>query len=289
MKYAIAGVSGNTGKAAAEALLAKGHEVRVIVRDAAAKGAAWQARGAEVAVADLADSVALTKALTGVHGAYLLVPPNLASDDPRGHQSAVVKALGEAVKASEVPHVVFLSSVGAQYADGTGPIAGLHPAESLLASFPKTSLTLIRAAYFLENLAGSFAALEHGVLPSFFPKDLRLDMIAAKDIGDLAAQRLSAGPTGKSTTIELGSQFSMQEVADALSHKTGKTIRVAEAPLDAMVPTLTGFGFKPALAELYREMTAAIIQGRVAFEGKHQRVPATTQLGAWVAHVAPSA
>jgi uncharacterized protein YbjT (DUF2867 family) len=288
MKYAIAGVSGNTGSAAAEALLAKGHQVRVIVRDAA-KGAPWQARGAEVAIADLSDHAALTKALSGVSGAYLLVPPNLASEDPRGHQDSIVKAFGAAVKASEIPHVVLLSSIGAQHPDGTGPIAGLHPAESLLASFPKTSLTSLRAAYFLENLAGSFAALAHGVLPSFFPKDFRFDMIGAKDIGELAAQLLINGPSGKRAVFELGSKSSMQDVANALSVKLGKSIQVAEAPLETMAPTLTGYGFTPALAKLYQEMTSAIVQGRVAFEGTHKRVQASTSLSAWVEQNAPAA
>ena len=48
--YAVAGVTGHTGKAVAETLQAKGQPVRVIVRDEA-KGASWKARGAEIAVA----------------------------------------------------------------------------------------------------------------------------------------------------------------------------------------------------------------------------------------------
>src|SRR5437016_5265158 len=71
--YVVAGVSGNTGKVVAETLLSQKKPVRVIVRDAA-KGAAWKARGAEVAVAELDDVPALTKALAGAEGAYLLLP-----------------------------------------------------------------------------------------------------------------------------------------------------------------------------------------------------------------------
>jgi uncharacterized protein YbjT (DUF2867 family) len=288
MKFTIAGVSGNTGKVAAESLLAGGHSLRVVVRNAS-KGAAWTARGAEVVVADLTDSGALAKALAGVDGAYLLVPPNMASPDPRASQGEVVQALGRAVQASEVPHVVFLSSVGAQHKDGTGPISGLYPAEHVLSSFPKTSLTAIRAGYFLENLMGSFGALAQGIVPSFFPKDLRFDMIATQDIGELAAKLLIEGATHKKAIVELGSSHSMQEVADALSLHLGKAIKVAEAPLEAMAATLTGFGFTPALAELYREMTGAIIQGRVSFEGTHRRVQGTRSLKTWLASVLPNA
>ncbi|HWL85044.1 MAG TPA: NmrA family NAD(P)-binding protein, partial [Polyangiaceae bacterium] len=69
--FVIAGVTGNTGSVVAETLLARGEMVRVIVREAA-KGASFAARGAEVAVASLDDSAALSKALAGAKGAYLL-------------------------------------------------------------------------------------------------------------------------------------------------------------------------------------------------------------------------
>ena len=76
--FAVAGVTGQTGRIVADTLLTRGHDVRVIVRDAV-KGAPWQARGAEVAVAALDDEPALTRALTGVQGAYLLTPPDAVS------------------------------------------------------------------------------------------------------------------------------------------------------------------------------------------------------------------
>ena len=76
--FAITGITGHTGAVVAETLLAAGKPVRVIVRDAA-KGAAWKARGAEVAVADLKDAAALAQAFRGVQGAYVLSPPDLTT------------------------------------------------------------------------------------------------------------------------------------------------------------------------------------------------------------------
>src|SRR5690349_10539102 len=129
--YAIAGVSGNTGSVVADTLLAQGKKVRVIVRDAA-KGEAWKARGAEVAVAALEDRAALTKALTGVEGAYLLVPPRMGSNAPLEENAAVIESMAAAVTAAKVPHVVVLSSVGAHHPSGTGPIQSAHRAEQVL-------------------------------------------------------------------------------------------------------------------------------------------------------------
>src|SRR6185295_10459226 len=116
--YAIAGVTGHTGSAAATALLAQGKPVRVIVRDAA-RAAAWRARGAEIAVASLDDRAALTAALTGAAGAFLLLPPTgtTTSATPLDDNARLSAALASAVHAAKLPHVVLLSSVGAHHPD----------------------------------------------------------------------------------------------------------------------------------------------------------------------------
>jgi uncharacterized protein YbjT (DUF2867 family) len=277
MTFVIAGVTGNTGKAAAEALLAKKESVRVVVRDAA-KGEAWKAKGAEVAVADLLDPASLGRALAGAKGAYLLVPPSMTEPQFRAYQDRTADALALAVKRSEVPHVVLLSSVGAQHAAGTGPIAALHRVEKLLSEIAGTKLTALRAAYFMENLGGSLAMLGQGVLPSFLPNDFAFDMIAAADIGRVAAELLLEG-TAAPGVVELGGPVrSMADAAAALSKILGKPIAVHEAPVEAMAATLAGFGMSQEIAGMFQEMTGAILRGHVAFEGGHRRVQGTTPL-----------
>jgi len=277
MTYAIAGVSGNTGKIAAETLLAQGKSVRVLVRDAA-KGESWKGKGAEVAVADLGDPGGLAGALAGAEGAYLLIPPNMGAPRFRAYQDATAAALAAAVETSGVPHVVFLSSVGAQHPAGTGPIAALHGAEKRFSALGKTRFSFLRAAYFMENLGGSLGMLDKGILPSFTPAAFAFDMIASIDIGKLAAQLLVEG-TAKTQVVELGGPpQSMNDAAKALSVITGRAITVHEAPLDAMLPTLTGFGLPQEVAGMYREMTAGLLNGHVAFEGGHRRVQGTTSL-----------
>ncbi len=269
MTFAIAGTTGRTGKIIAESLLAAGKKVRVIVRDAK-KGDEWQRKGAEVAVADLTDAEALGRALQGATGAYLLIPPAFA-DDYRKQQDVTSAALAEAVRGARVPHVVLLSSIGAQQPSGTGPIAGLHHTESLFTKIPGTVFTFLRAAYFVENIGASMGAVkEAGVLPSFFPEDLRFPMTNTTDIGKLATQLL-LDPPAKSTIVELGTERSFAELAKTLGRVAGKPVVVQEAPLAVMVETLTGFGFPKGLAELYHEMTGAIRTGHVRFDG-HKRV-----------------
>lgn len=277
MSYVVAGVSGHTGRVVAETLLARKHPVRVVVRDAA-KGEAWKQRGAGVAVADLADHAALAAALQGAKGAWLLVPPSPAEPDFPAYQDRVTASLVKASATAEVPHVVLLSSVGAQHPKGTGPIAGLHRAERAFAELRTTKLTALRAAYFMENVGSSLGGLPAGVLPSFVPADLRLPMIATHDIGTTAADLLLDAPAASRVVDLAGAEHSMAEAATIVSKLVGKAIAVAEAPLDAVVPTLTGHGMSTSVASGYREMLEAFGAGRITFEGGHRRVTGTTSL-----------
>ena len=78
--FVISGATGNTGSIVAETLIEQGQPVRVIVRSEE-KGALWRDKGAEVAVADITDIPAMTKALEGASGAYFLLPPDLTNED----------------------------------------------------------------------------------------------------------------------------------------------------------------------------------------------------------------
>lgn len=123
--YVVFGVTGNTGKVVADTLLAQKKPVRVVVRDAA-KGEPWKARGAEVAVATVTDAKAIENALRGAAGAYILLPPNYASNTVLEDKKKEVAAFAAAIPASGVKHVVLLSSIGAHQPDGTGPIRSVH-------------------------------------------------------------------------------------------------------------------------------------------------------------------
>jgi uncharacterized protein YbjT (DUF2867 family) len=280
MLYAIAGVSGNTGRVAAETLLAAGQQVRVIVRDAK-KGEPWRARGAEVAVADVGDSAALAAALTGVNGVYLLLPPRMAPGF-RAYQLETGRAIIAAIAQAKPAHVVFLSSIGAQHSSGTGPIAGLYPIEQGLRAVneknPEVNVTFLRAGYFIENLASSFAALPHGIIPNYCPVDAPIDMVGTTDIGQTAALLLREGGHGVQIVQLGGPARTTNDVAAALTRLLGKPITAVEAPLAELVPTFTSFGMPVDLAELYREMLGSFSSGLVRWEAGHRRIESTTPL-----------
>jgi uncharacterized protein YbjT (DUF2867 family) len=265
--YVISGASGNTGKVVAKQLLKAGKKVRALVRNVE-KGSDLAALGAEVVAVDLADSAGLTRALAGAAGFYLLSPPDMTSQSFLAERSKLLGAVASVVKSAGVPHVVFLSSVGGQHESGTGIIQTVHAGEVALRAAGVAS-TYVRAAYFAENWGAVLpVAKQDGVLPSFIPGDLKLPMVATADIGSLAAEALLDGPRGE-RVLELSGpeDHTPKDVARVVSTILGRPIQLVEPPLDAVVPTFTGFGISPDVAALFQGMYAGIISGRVSFEG----------------------
>jgi uncharacterized protein YbjT (DUF2867 family) len=266
--YVIAGVSGHTGSVVATTLLAAGQEVRVIVRDAA-KGEPWRKRGAEVAIADLDDQAAVTRALTGATGAYLLLPPpgwtqtHIAAD-----RKAKTESLLGAVRAAKPGHIVLLSSVGAELPGGTGPIKYVHVLEQGLrdAGVPATFL---RAASFMENWGAMLpGAIAGGALYFGAAEGLKYGQVATEDIGKTAAQLLLEGPRGV-RVVELSgpADLSLQDTAEILSKVAGKPIKGVSVPPAAMVQALIGQGASSELADSFGEMVGGINSGAIKFHG----------------------
>lgn len=269
--FVISGASGNTGGAAAKALLAQGHAVRVIVRDAK-KGADWKARGAEVAVAELSDTAALTAALRGADGVYVMLPPNHQADDLLATQATLIASWTAALQAAKPKHAVMLSSIGAELASGTGPIVGNHRLEAALGSLG-LALTAVRAAYFMENWgAVVHPAKADGVLPSMLTLGHAARMVATADIGRVAAEALVAGAAAE-RVIELAGprDYTPEEVAAAFARVLGRPVQVVPVPDAAIEPALLQAGMKPKMAALFREMVGGFNAGRIAFKGAPRR------------------
>src|SRR5258708_8086613 len=123
--FVVLGATGNTGSVAASTLLAQGKSVRVVVHSAA-RGEAWKAKGADVAVADVEDRVALERALMGAEGAYVLLPPMFGSNQVRADNDRRAKNIAATIATAGVGHVVILSSILAHHPAATGPVPYLH-------------------------------------------------------------------------------------------------------------------------------------------------------------------
>ena len=265
--FTIAGVTGHVGGAAADRLLARGQALRVIVRDAA-KAEAWNKRGVEAVIGNLADAAFLERALTGAQGAFLLLPPDFPAGEIYTHQKRVSEAIGKAVLASKVPHVVLLSSIGAQHPSGTGPIQGLFHAENHLRA-ANVKRTFVRAAFFMENLGAFLGAARQGVYPSFLPPGVASPMVATRDIGELLTEALLAPPQPPTAEriYDLGgpADYTPEDVADLMGAAVGKSVKVSHVPPAAAEAALVQAGVPGFMAAAYAEMYAAMASGLAAF------------------------
>lgn len=264
--FVVAGVTGNTGSVVASRLLDAGKKVRVVVREEG-KGRPFAERGAEVAVADLADATSLERALRGADGAYLLSPPDVKTNTFLADKERLADVFARAVRAAALPHVVLLSSIGAHHPTGTGPIRSMHAIEVAL-SATGVAMTSVRAAYFAENWAATLpVAKADGILPSFLPKDLAVPTVATKDIGIVAAQALVDGPRGRRTIALAGPvDPTPSDVAAAASRVLSRPVTLSEAPPEAILDAAPSFGASADVARLWREMYEGLISGHIAWE-----------------------
>lgn len=277
--YAITGVTGHVGGATARELLAAGRPVRAVVRDAA-QGEPWAAEGvegAEVAVADLGDRAALAEAFRGCDGAFVLLPTALSEPEPDTYHRRLADSIAGAVGDSGVPHVVMLSSIGAELPDGTGPIRWLHHLENQLRA-TDVLLTSIRSWHFQEKVETVLgAALEAGVYPVFGDSaDIPTTMIATRNIGTAVAESLLSPPPA-SEIIELdGPQYTERQVADKLAAVLGKALQVVTIPRDGWVDAMVDAGVPPPLAAELIGLYDAEQRGILQPNGERQYTCSTT-------------
>jgi uncharacterized protein YbjT (DUF2867 family) len=260
----ITGATGNTGKAAAEALLAKGEKIRVIGRDAS-KLQPFVQKGAEAFVGSVEDSAFLRQAFQGAQAAYLMIPPDLQTNEFRGYQERVVAAYAAAIAEAKVPYVVTLSSVGADLSEKSGPILGLHHLETKLNALKGLHVLHLRPAGFMENLFMSVQPLRTmGTLPGPLPPDAPQAMIAARDIGAYAAERLHARDFSSSSVQELHGQrdVTMKEVASIIGSAIGKPkLGYMQVPFMMLEPALVQTGLPKSTVALMIEMWKSMNSG----------------------------
>ena len=188
--YVILGASGNTGHIVARNLLSHGKKVRVVGRNAAHLQP-FAVEGADVFVGDVTDAASLTRAFQQAEAAYVMIPPDPTSKDFRAFQEQGSDAIAAAVKNARVTNVVALSSFGADKAAGTGPVVGLHNLEQKLDRIEGANVLHLRPGYFMENTLPQVGAIRMtGSVIGPVRPDLKLPMIATRDIGTAAADAL---------------------------------------------------------------------------------------------------
>ena len=262
---AVMGATGHVGTALTEILLSKGHAVTAMGRDTK-KLLALMGKGAKMCVTTFTEAAALAEGFRGTEAAFVMIPPSYGEADFGGYQDRQAAAIVQAIKQAGVKKVVSLSSVGAQHAKGTGPIAGLHRMEKALNQAGVDVLHL-RPSYFMENHFYGIPTIKGmGINGSPLKADLSLPQVATRDIAAKAAEALDRSDFKGSSVIEFAGprDLTPTESTAILGRAIGKPdlqyvafpYPDAEKALSGMMPAPTA----ALMVEMYRGMNEGLVR-----------------------------
>jgi NAD(P)H dehydrogenase (quinone) len=262
--YAITGVTGKVGGAVARALVAAGQSVRAVVRNPD-KGQVWKDRGCEVALATIEDEASLSVAFQSAEAVFVLVPPNFDPSPEFSEAREIAKALHSALAAARPKRVIYLSTIGAQ-AREINLLTQHSIIEKTIGDLP-IPITFLRPAWFMENCRWDVApARETGVVPSFLqPLDKPVPMVAAADIGKLAAELLQEKCEGhRVIELEGPTRVTPNQVATTLAKLLGKPVRMQVVPRESWDALFRSQGMKNPIPRT--RMLDGFNEGWIEFE-----------------------
>jgi uncharacterized protein YbjT (DUF2867 family) len=262
--FVIMGATGHVGAAVADTLLAHGQPVTVLTRHPD-RADTWRAKGAQVAQADAEDAASLRATFRLGRRAFLLNPPADPAGDTDAAERRTIANILDALADSGLEKVVAASTYGAQPGEGIGDLSTLHELEVGLRAQPIPA-AINRGAYYMTNWAGFAEAVrQSGTLPSMFPADTVMPMVAPEDLGRAAAERLLSSVTDTGIRhVEGPERYTPQDVAGAFAAALGGQVRVDVAPRERWEDIFKGLGFSDAAARAYARMTAVSLDGGFA-------------------------
>jgi uncharacterized protein YbjT (DUF2867 family) len=230
----VTGATGKQGGAAVGALLARGHRVRGLTRNANSPAAeALKRAGAELTIGDFDDRASLERAISGTDAVFTMSTPYEAGAEAETRQGF---SIVDAARAAGTQHFVYTSVANADRKTGIPHFdSKLEVEEHLRRS--TLPFTIVAPVYFMENLLAPWnvAGLQKGVFAQALPAGRKLQQIAVADIGAYAALVIGTRDQFLGKRIDLASdELTGEEMLGIVSKVSGKHIRYQELPLDAV-------------------------------------------------------
>ncbi len=243
---AIVGATGNIGRRVASRLVEAGHDVVGL-----SHGAGELPDGVRPREVDLTDESAARKALDGIDAVYL-TPPE-AGPDPLALERSVGMNVIQAARDRGVEHVVMHTAVHADRGDtGSGVLDNKHPLETALAA-SGVPYTILRPAWFLQNLFGAKDYLAQGIFSMPWPADMVWAGTDIDDVARAAVAFLENGPANRGFDIHLPGGITASAICTAVESVTGQAVGYQEGPStrQAVEPYPISDAHKDLYAELF--------------------------------------
>lgn len=256
MSLVVTGASGGLGRAAVEALLARGVSPSEIVAGARdpEKLADLAARGVRTARVDYDDPASLASAFEGATKVLLV------SGNEFGKRVAQHTAVAQAAK--DAGASLLYTSI--PYADRTSIALGAeHKGSEAAIREVGVPVTFLRNSWYFENYLPQIPTyLEHGVVGA--AGEGRVSAAPRAEYAEAAAVVLATdGHEGKVYELGGDTSFTLTELAESVAKHTGKPVAYTEVPGEQLVAILEGAGFPRPVAEIFADSDRAISIGEL--------------------------
>jgi uncharacterized protein YbjT (DUF2867 family) len=224
----VSGATGQQGGAVARHLLNTGFKVRALTRNPGQDAAQTLSdAGAEIAEGNFYDSVSLSRALEGAHGAFSVQNSNKFGVEEEIKQG---KAFADAAGEAGVKHFVYTSVGGAERNTGIPHFDSKWEIEEYVRSLDLPA-TILRPVYFMNNWLAYKDTILDGRLPQPLSPETPLQQIAVDDIGAFAAIAFSNPDEWIGQVIEIaGDELTMRETAETFSHALNRDVKYVQVP-----------------------------------------------------------
>ena len=242
----VIGGRSKIGAALIELLLARGEQVRALVR-----GAEPAPSGAETVIGDLAAPDSLRAAMHGADKVFLLSSPR--PDAVAWHRNAI-----DAARDAGVGFLVRSSILGADR-DSPAEFISAHTVSDRQLESSGVEHAILRPNMFMQNVPEStIPSIDGGGRFYANAGEARISMVDTRDVAAVAAAVLTEdGHAGARYDITGPEALSYHDVAEKLSAALGREIAYVDVPDDAVRDALAGLGvdewFAGALVGLLRE------------------------------------
>jgi uncharacterized protein YbjT (DUF2867 family) len=244
--YAVTGSTSAVGSVIVRRLMSMGKEVRRVSRS---EGVSMD------------DAAALHRAFSGVDGAFIMIPFDMQAPDLHQREIEIGARLAAVIRSTGVKRVVLLSGLSAPLKKGSSLGAALM--EDQLNSMNIPELLHLRAGFFMENFFKGLGFIQQaasGIFSTPFHGDIPMPMIAAKDIGEIAAQALTEISFDRPRVLELPGpkRHTMQEATQVLGSLIGNAdLKYVQSSLEESREGMRVMGLSQSFIEAVLETAAS--------------------------------
>jgi uncharacterized protein YbjT (DUF2867 family) len=266
----ILGANGQIGSVVVNELYERNEPVRAVVRSDKKK---FNLK-IETEIAELANANDLIKAFKGGDTVFIITPENFNSNDIFEDTKNYLNNIKIAIQKNNIKKIVGLSCGGAHIEKNTGFILLSRMLEN---SFDNADIkkVFIRPSYYYSNWLNYLDTMNnYGILPSFIPMDLKIDMVSPIDVSKICVEKIIDGNLPDKTICELigPEKYSPNDVAAVFSKLLNKKITVGPIERKDWKKTLMENGFTENTAQNMFDMTNTLVENLTPIENREDAI-----------------